>query len=41
MRKHKLLTFILGYVVLLTSVGLANNQEVQRYYCLMLRRVGF
>lgn len=39
--KHKLLTFILGYMVLLTSVGLANNQVVQRYCCLMLKRAGF
>jgi len=41
MGRHKLLTFILGYVVLLASVGLSNNQLVQRYYHLILKRAGF
>ncbi|XP_069672200.1 protein mono-ADP-ribosyltransferase PARP16-like [Periplaneta americana] len=38
--RHKLLTFILGYIVVLASVGLSNNDMVQRYYHLMLKRVG-
>lgn len=38
--RHKLLTFILGYMVLLASVGLSNNHMVQRYYHLILKRAG-
>lgn len=38
---HKLLTFIIGYVVLLASVGLSNNHYVQRYYKMMLHRAGY
>ncbi|PSN47378.1 Mono [ADP-ribose] polymerase PARP16 [Blattella germanica] len=38
--RHKLLTLILGYVLLLASVGLSNNRAVQRYYLLMLKKVG-
>lgn len=37
---HKLLTFIIGYVVFLASVGLSNNQYVQRYYKMLLHRAG-
>ncbi|KAJ4434433.1 hypothetical protein ANN_22995 [Periplaneta americana] len=39
--RHKLLTFILGYIVVLASVGLSNNDMVQRYYHLMLKRDRF
>ncbi|GLG99730.1 Protein mono-ADP-ribosyltransferase PARP16 [Gryllus bimaculatus] len=38
---HKLLTFILGYIVLLASVGLSNNHYVQRYYKMLLHRAGY
>jgi hypothetical protein len=39
--RHKLLIFILSYVLLLISVGLSNNQLVQRYHHLMLKWTGF
>ena len=38
--RHKFLTFFFGYILLLASVGLSNNHAVQRYYHLMLKRVG-
>jgi poly[ADP-ribose] polymerase 16 len=40
MGRHKLLTFMLCYVVLLASVGLTSNRLVQQYYNLVLKRVG-
>ncbi|XP_051176079.1 protein mono-ADP-ribosyltransferase PARP16 [Leptopilina boulardi] len=40
-RKHKLLTFVLGYVVLLASVGLTHNKHVEKYLKLFIQRAGF
>jgi hypothetical protein len=40
MGRHKLLTFILCYTVLLASVGLSGSQLVQYYYHLVLKRAG-
>jgi hypothetical protein len=40
MGRHKLLAFMLCYVVLLASVGLSSSQLVQQYYHLMLKRAG-
>lgn len=40
MGRHKLLTFMLCYVVLLASVGLSSSHLVQQYYHLMLKRAG-
>ncbi|XP_067013516.1 protein mono-ADP-ribosyltransferase PARP16 [Anabrus simplex] len=37
---HKLLTFIISYVVLLATIGLSNNHYVQRYYKMLLHRAG-
>lgn len=40
-KQHKLLTFVLGYVVLLASVGLTQNKQVEKYYRLFLQKAGF
>ncbi|XP_046428658.1 protein mono-ADP-ribosyltransferase PARP16 isoform X1 [Neodiprion fabricii] len=40
-RRHKLLTFVLGYVVLLASVGLTHNKYVEKYCRLFIQKVGF
>ncbi|XP_049964745.1 protein mono-ADP-ribosyltransferase PARP16 [Schistocerca serialis cubense] len=37
-QNHKLLTFIMGYCILLVSVGLSNNQVLQRHLRLLFRR---
>ena len=37
-RNHKLLTFIMGYCILLVSVGLSNNNILQRHLRLLFRR---
>ncbi|XP_076624697.1 protein mono-ADP-ribosyltransferase PARP16-like [Colletes latitarsis] len=39
-KQHKLLTFVLGYVVLLASVGLTHNKQVEKYYKLFAQKVG-
>ncbi|KOC68437.1 Poly [ADP-ribose] polymerase 16 [Habropoda laboriosa] len=39
-KQHKLLTFVLGYVVLLASVGLTHNKQVEKYYKLFVQKVG-
>lgn len=39
-KEHKLLTCIMGYIFLLASVGLSNNQQVIRYYKTILDRAG-
>ncbi|KZC12652.1 Poly [ADP-ribose] polymerase 16 [Dufourea novaeangliae] len=39
-KQHKLLTFVLGYVVLLASVGLTHNKRVEKYYKLFAQKVG-
>lgn len=39
-KQHKLLTFVLGYVVLLASVGLMHNKQVEKYYKSLVQRVG-
>ncbi|KAJ1521586.1 hypothetical protein ONE63_003238 [Megalurothrips usitatus] len=36
--KHKLFTLMLGYVLLLSAVGISNSPTVMRYYRLLLRR---
>ncbi|KAG7196686.1 hypothetical protein KM043_016018 [Ampulex compressa] len=40
-KRHKLLTFVLGYVVLLASVGLTHNKQVEKYYKLFVQKAGF
>lgn len=40
-RQHKLLTFMLGYVILLASVGLTHNKQVEKYYRLLVQKTGF
>ncbi|KAK2583882.1 hypothetical protein KPH14_001156 [Odynerus spinipes] len=40
-RQHKLLTFMLGYVILLASVGLTHNKQVEKYYRLFFQKTGF
>ncbi|PNF35496.1 Mono [ADP-ribose] polymerase PARP16 [Cryptotermes secundus] len=40
MGRHKLLTFMLCYVVLLVSVGLSSSQLAQQFYHLVLKRTG-
>lgn len=40
-KQHKLLTFVLGYVVLLASVGLTQNKQVEKYYRLFIQKAGF
>lgn len=40
-RTHKLLTFMLGYVILLASVGLTHNKQVEKYYRLFFQNTGF
>lgn len=40
LRQHKVLTFLFGYVLLLALIGFSNNRTVQRYYHLILKRVG-
>lgn len=37
-QNHKLLTFIMGYCILLVSVGLSNNNVLQRHLRLLFRR---
>ncbi|KOX68906.1 Poly [ADP-ribose] polymerase 16 [Melipona quadrifasciata] len=39
-KQHKLLTFVLGYVILLASVGLTHNKQVEKYYKLFAQKVG-
>ena len=39
-KQHKLLTFVLGYVVLLASVGLTHNKQVEKYYKLFVQKAG-
>ncbi|XP_015175960.1 PREDICTED: mono [ADP-ribose] polymerase PARP16 [Polistes dominula] len=39
-RQHKLLTFMLGYVILLASVGLTHNKQVEKYYRLLVQKTG-
>ncbi|XP_047349462.1 uncharacterized protein LOC124949030 isoform X2 [Vespa velutina] len=39
-RQHKLLTFMLGYVILLASVGLTHNKQVEKYYRLFVQKTG-
>ncbi|XP_053985328.1 protein mono-ADP-ribosyltransferase PARP16 isoform X1 [Hylaeus volcanicus] len=39
-KQHKLLTFVLGYVVLLASVGITHNKQVEKYYKLFAQKVG-
>ncbi|XP_078039029.1 protein mono-ADP-ribosyltransferase PARP16-like isoform X2 [Augochlora pura] len=39
-KQHKLLTFVLGYLLLLTSVGLTHNKQVERYYKLFAQKLG-
>ncbi|XP_076644296.1 protein mono-ADP-ribosyltransferase PARP16-like isoform X2 [Halictus rubicundus] len=39
-KHHKFLTFVLGYVVLLTSVGLTHNKQIEKYYKLFAQKVG-
>ncbi|XP_033329435.2 protein mono-ADP-ribosyltransferase PARP16 [Megalopta genalis] len=39
-KQHKLLTFVLGYLVLLTSVGLTHNKQVEKYYKLFAQKIG-
>lgn len=36
--KHKLFTLMLGYVLLLSAVGISNSPTVMRYYRMLLRR---
>lgn len=38
--QHKLLTFMLGYVILLASVGLSHNRSVERYLKLLVHKFG-
>ncbi|XP_022191036.2 protein mono-ADP-ribosyltransferase PARP16 isoform X2 [Nilaparvata lugens] len=38
--QHKLLAGIFGYVILLASLGLSNNQNVMRYYRMFLNKAG-
>ncbi|XP_012254239.1 protein mono-ADP-ribosyltransferase PARP16 [Athalia rosae] len=40
-KRHKLLTFVIGYVVLLASVGLSHNKYVEKYYRSFIQKVGF
>ncbi|CAG5101168.1 Similar to Parp16: Protein mono-ADP-ribosyltransferase PARP16 (Rattus norvegicus) [Cotesia congregata] len=40
-KQNKLLTLLLGYVVLLVSVGLSHNKNVERYYKLFIKKIGF
>ncbi|KAL7295219.1 mono [ADP-ribose] polymerase PARP16 [Trichogramma pretiosum] len=40
LRQHKLLTFMFGYIVLLASVGLTHNRNVERYFKLLMRKFG-
>ncbi|XP_076644301.1 protein mono-ADP-ribosyltransferase PARP16-like [Halictus rubicundus] len=39
-KQHKLLTLVLGYVVLLASVGLTHNKQIEKYYKLFAQKVG-
>lgn len=39
-KQHKLLTFVLGYMVLLASVGLMHNKQVEKYYKSFVQKVG-
>ncbi|XP_066584980.1 protein mono-ADP-ribosyltransferase PARP16 isoform X2 [Prorops nasuta] len=39
-KQHKFLTFVLGYVVLLASVSLAHNKQVEKYYRFLVQKVG-
>ncbi|XP_011494163.1 PREDICTED: mono [ADP-ribose] polymerase PARP16 [Ceratosolen solmsi marchali] len=40
LKQHKLLTFMLGYVVLLASIGLSQNRNVERYFRLLINKFG-
>lgn len=40
MAEHKLITVILGYALMLASVGLSNNQYVRRCYRLLCQQIG-
>lgn len=40
-RQHKLLTFMFGYVILLASVGLMHNKQLEKYYRLFFQKTGF
>ncbi|XP_076294868.1 protein mono-ADP-ribosyltransferase PARP16-like [Lasioglossum baleicum] len=39
-KQHKILTLVLGYVVLLASVGLTHNKQIEKYYKLFAQKVG-
>ncbi|XP_011298347.1 mono [ADP-ribose] polymerase PARP16 [Fopius arisanus] len=39
-KQNKFLTFVLGYVVLLVSVGLSQNRSVEKYYRLFIQKAG-
>lgn len=39
-KQNKFLTFVLGYVVLLVSVGLTQNKNVEKYYKLLIQKAG-
>ncbi|XP_015127379.1 protein mono-ADP-ribosyltransferase PARP16 [Diachasma alloeum] len=39
-KQNKFLTFVLGYVVLLVSVGLSQNRSVEKYYRFFIQKVG-
>ncbi|XP_031782737.1 protein mono-ADP-ribosyltransferase PARP16 [Nasonia vitripennis] len=40
LKQHKLLTFMLSYVVLLASVGLSHNRNVERYVRSFIQKFG-
>lgn len=40
-REHKMITIIVGYVVLLLAVGTSNSAVMYRYYRRFLRKLGF
>ncbi|KAK0094597.1 hypothetical protein PV326_010490 [Microctonus aethiopoides] len=39
-KQNKFLTLVLGYVVLLVSVGLTNNKNVEKYYKFLIQKIG-
>ncbi|XP_063981787.1 protein mono-ADP-ribosyltransferase PARP16 [Diachasmimorpha longicaudata] len=39
-KQNKFMTFVLGYVVLLVSVGLSQNRSLEKYYRFFIQKIG-
>lgn len=37
--RHKLVSILFGYGLMLATIGLANNQPIQYYYKVLLKKI--